>query len=161
MPLNDHLLAAFTEDIVFGPDIGYQSRLSVLDTENPFVIRPVLDQLLASDFLQQALPTSDSRTLSKLVRNHHNIRWMLPVQTTIYAPGGDLPVGLSLELLTFEAQREDACLPWLRTCWNTDHLFPQTLELPYEGDEPLRARALLNDDGYHYVLGDDFLPFRW
>lgn len=165
------LLSAY----LFAPDFTATTTYELLDIENPKQIFRIVELPLTEGFSQMPLVFSDRQThyFGSMSPGQANI--VIPTQNVITPspfPLGlplsgadnanrDVPTSQIVEIRPVKLQRDLFCYSWFDTCWHSTVIDNYWLELPYEGDDPSRARVIGSENHFYYVLGNQELYYNW
>lgn len=169
-PIFNNLLSIYTRQFVFPPT----TSLSIVDTSNALRSHLVYSELLTQGFSHQPLAIENVLTQSSYFKNQYSGKLITPLENTQDSPlsietslagsnsGKDVPSKRKVDLIAIDLFKYDNCISLSKSCWIAEKFQTNTLILPYEGDEPSRARSFIDKTGYYYVLGDDiqFFPYQ-
>jgi hypothetical protein len=170
IPMPNNLLSVYTRQLKFLP----VTSLSIIDISNTQKSHLVYSELLTEDFTHQPLAIVDKLTQNSLFKNQHSGKLVIPLEKTLDSPFSmdtslagsnserDVPSKRQIDLISVDFFKHDHCIATNKSCWIAEKLQTDTIILPYEGDEPSRARLFINNKGYYYVLGKkiQFFPYQ-
>ncbi|MGR6870893.1 hypothetical protein ACU6U9_00980 [Pseudomonas sp. HK3] len=148
------------------------TALTLFDMTALFNPKLIMFTYLTEGFSHQPLAISDIRTHQLVFNTDSSGRMIFPLQSTFGSPfpstldesvdrSRDVPTDIGLELLVFDITKKANCVVDLKSCWGAQKIHTEFLYLPYEGDEPIRARSLLDASGFHYILGKQTQYFEY
>lgn len=166
----DNLLSIYTRQLEFPP----ATSLSIVDTSNTLQSHLIYSESLTQGFTHQPLAIENELTQSAYFKNQYSGKLIVPLENTQDSPfimdtsltgsnsGKDVPSKRTIDLIAIDLFKYDKCISLNKSCWIAEIFQTNTLIRPYEGDEPHRARSLIDKAGYYYVLGDDiqFFPYQ-
>ncbi len=159
--ISPQLLGAFVITIDFNTGFEPTHVFTLLETPWLSDIKVADNKILGTGFLTTAIPVNDSQSFSSFNLNWHQSRITIPVSTVVYSPTSEIPVSIELDVVALDIVRNKECLPWISSCWSLKSNSSLLLDLPYEGDDPGRARTIMDNDGFHYILGNTPFYKQW
>lgn len=151
------------------------SKLTLFNSNTEDELRPILEDYISEGFEQQPLVYSDRKTQTMSFNSLDEGKFLIAVNTT-QAPffdkletslglngqatlqQRDIPTSQTVGIHSYELSQKPGCSSW---CWHAQKKRTDELVLPYEGDEPNRARFINRNDRFYYVLGNTFFNFHW
>lgn len=169
IPIYDDLFSIYARQLKIPP----ATSLSIIDTSNTVKSHLVYSESLTEGFDHQPLAIENKLTQSAYFKNQYSGKLITPLENTQNSPlimktslvesnsGKDVPSKRKIDLITIDLFKYENCFSLEASCWIAEKSHINTLIVPYEGDEPSRARSLIDKVGYYYVLGDDiqFFPY--
>lgn len=159
--ISPQLLGAFVITIDFNTGFEPTHVFTLLETPWLSDIKISDNKILGTGFDTTPIPARDNQSFSSFNLNWHQSRVTIPVSTVVYAPPYEVPVSVELDVVALDIVRNKECLPWISSCWSLKSNSSLLLDLPYEGDDPFRARTIMSDDGFHYILGNTPYYKQW
>ena len=170
IPMPNNLLSVYASQLKFVP----ATSLSIIDVSNTKKSHLVYSESLTEGFTHQPLAIVDEPTQSSFFKDQHSGRLVTPLENTLDSPFSmdtslagsdserDVPSKRQIDIITIDLLKYDHCIPTNKSCWIAEKLQTDTIILPYESDEPSRARTFINNKGYYYVLGKEiqFFPYQ-